>query len=158
MLFFATANKGKSYLGMYARGCVHVICLENAQLTQNAQPFVFIIRQKMREIISMCRRLTISVIFVPMERLIVPYFVPYSRNNPLQDILEGIIAERTRFELVVRNDPYVGLANRWFQPLTHLSWSIMVVAKSDYKDRENYLLCKMYFPEERKILVLPSSV
>ena len=30
-------------------------------------------------------------------------------------------AERTRFELVVRNDPYVGLANRWFQPLTHLS-------------------------------------
>ena len=33
------------------------------------------------------------------------------------------IAERTRFELVVRNDPYVGLANRWFQPLTHLSGS-----------------------------------
>ena len=32
-------------------------------------------------------------------------------------------AERTRFELVVRNDPYVGLANRWFQPLTHLSGS-----------------------------------
>ena len=25
--------------------------------------------------------------------------------------------------LVVRNDPYVGLANRWFQPLTHLSGS-----------------------------------
>lgn len=33
------------------------------------------------------------------------------------------VAERTRFELVVRNDPYVGLANRWFQPLTHLSGS-----------------------------------
>lgn len=30
-------------------------------------------------------------------------------------------AERTRFELVVQNNPYVGLANRWFQPLTHLS-------------------------------------
>ena len=30
-------------------------------------------------------------------------------------------AERTRFELVVRITPYVGLANRWFQPLTHLS-------------------------------------
>ena len=30
-------------------------------------------------------------------------------------------AERTRFELVVRIAPYVGLANRWFQPLTHLS-------------------------------------
>ncbi len=32
-------------------------------------------------------------------------------------------AERTRFELVVRVTPYVGLANRWFQPLTHLSGS-----------------------------------
>ena len=31
------------------------------------------------------------------------------------------LAERTRFELVVRVAPYVGLANRWFQPLTHLS-------------------------------------
>ena len=31
------------------------------------------------------------------------------------------LAERTRFELVVRVTPYVGLANRWFQPLTHLS-------------------------------------
>lgn len=30
-------------------------------------------------------------------------------------------AERTRFELVVQVAPYVGLANRWFQPLTHLS-------------------------------------
>ena len=33
----------------------------------------------------------------------------------------GFIAERTRFELVVEIAPYVGLANRWFQPLTHLS-------------------------------------
>ena len=32
-------------------------------------------------------------------------------------------AERTRFELVVRVTPYVGLANRWFQPPTHLSGS-----------------------------------
>ena len=32
------------------------------------------------------------------------------------------LAERTRFELVVQNYPYVGLANRWFQPLTHLSF------------------------------------
>ena len=30
-------------------------------------------------------------------------------------------AERTRFELVDRIAPIVGLANRWFQPLTHLS-------------------------------------
>ena len=31
------------------------------------------------------------------------------------------MAERTRFELVDRIAPIVGLANRWFQPLTHLS-------------------------------------
>lgn len=31
------------------------------------------------------------------------------------------LAERTRFELVDRIAPIVGLANRWFQPLTHLS-------------------------------------
>ena len=36
-------------------------------------------------------------------------------------LLFGDLAERTRFELVVRVAPYVGLANRWFQPLTHLS-------------------------------------
>ncbi len=30
-------------------------------------------------------------------------------------------AERTRFELVVQNNPYGSLANCWFQPLTHLS-------------------------------------
>ena len=42
-------------------------------------------------------------------------------KNALQTALQGISAERTRFELVVRYNPYVGLANRWFQPLTHLS-------------------------------------
>jgi hypothetical protein len=30
-------------------------------------------------------------------------------------------AERARFELAVEFKPYDGLANRWFQPLTHLS-------------------------------------
>ena len=30
-------------------------------------------------------------------------------------------AERARFELAVEFNPYDGLANRWFQPLTHLS-------------------------------------
>ena len=30
-------------------------------------------------------------------------------------------AERARFELAVEFNPYGGLANRWFQPLTHLS-------------------------------------
>ena len=34
------------------------------------------------------------------------------------------IAERTRFELVEGIAPFVGLANRWFQPLTHLSGSM----------------------------------
>ena len=46
---------------------------------------------------------------------------PKCTKNALQIVLQGISAERTRFELVVRNDPYVGLANRWFQTLTHLS-------------------------------------
>jgi hypothetical protein len=31
------------------------------------------------------------------------------------------VAERGGFEPPVRFDPYGGLANRWFQPLTHLS-------------------------------------
>jgi hypothetical protein len=31
------------------------------------------------------------------------------------------LAERARFELAVEFYPYDGLANRWFQPLTHLS-------------------------------------
>ncbi len=35
-----------------------------------------------------------------------------------------IFAERTRFELVDRIAPVVGLANRWFQPLTHLSFEV----------------------------------
>ena len=34
-------------------------------------------------------------------------------------------AERTRFELVVQNNPYGSLANCWFQPLTHLSGSLL---------------------------------
>jgi hypothetical protein len=28
---------------------------------------------------------------------------------------------RERFELSIHFDAYVGLANRWFQPLTHLT-------------------------------------
>jgi hypothetical protein len=31
------------------------------------------------------------------------------------------MAETARFELAVRFTPYDGLANRWFQPLTHVS-------------------------------------
>ncbi len=50
-----------------------------------------------------------------------------------------ILAERTRFELVDRIAPIVGLANRWFQPLTHLSgvFSFVVgsLPKSDAKLR-----------------------
>ena len=35
-----------------------------------------------------------------------------------------LVAERTRFELVIRVFAYDGLANRWFQPLTHLSGTL----------------------------------
>ena len=33
------------------------------------------------------------------------------------------LAETERFELSVQTYPYDGLANRWFQPLTHVSGS-----------------------------------
>ena len=35
-------------------------------------------------------------------------------------IIKGL-AETERFELSVQMYPYDGLANRWFQPLTHVS-------------------------------------
>ena len=37
-------------------------------------------------------------------------------------IIRGL-AETERFELSVQMYPYDGLANRWFQPLTHVSGS-----------------------------------
>ena len=37
-------------------------------------------------------------------------------------IISGL-AETERFELSVQMYPYDGLANRWFQPLTHVSGS-----------------------------------
>ena len=42
-------------------------------------------------------------------------------KNAFYAIVEGILAEGTRFELVVQNNPYGSLANCWFQPLTHPS-------------------------------------
>ncbi len=46
--------------------------------------------------------------------------VTFTKNGP--EITQShISAEGTRFELVVPIAQYVGLANRWFQPLTHLS-------------------------------------
>ena len=40
-------------------------------------------------------------------------------------------AERARFELAVEFNPYDGLANRWFQPLTHLSIAEKLQAKDN---------------------------
>jgi hypothetical protein len=37
--------------------------------------------------------------------------------------LTSLLAETERFELSVQMYPYDGLANRWFQPLTHVSGS-----------------------------------
>ena len=48
------------------------------------------------------------------------------------------VAERTRFELVDRIAPVVGLANRWFQPLTHLSMMVYV------KERSRSLVVQSY--------------
>ena len=74
---------------------------------------------------------------------------------------EGVLvkncAERTRFELVVRNDPYVGLANRWFQPLTHLSSHLCVgfvsevIPLRDCKDTKNFRIAT---PREIFILLV----
>ncbi len=54
----------------------------------------------------------------PMEALRIKKLRPKPKSFTGHPIF---FAERTRFELVVRITPYVGLANRWFQPLTHLS-------------------------------------
>ena len=52
-------------------------------------------------------------------------FAKRERENSVQVNLTlfslSRFAERTRFELVVENNPYDSLANCWFQPLTHLS-------------------------------------
>ena len=47
--------------------------------------------------------------------------LPKTKKNQAKRLILFILAERTRFELVVAIAHYVGLANRWFQPLTHLS-------------------------------------
>jgi hypothetical protein len=39
----------------------------------------------------------------------------------LNDKINKVFAEKTRFELVVDFYIYDGLANRWFKPLTHFS-------------------------------------
>ena len=54
----------------------------------------------------------------------------YIIKNPCKskvytDFIQSTFAERTRFELVVRVITYGSLANCWFQPLTHLSKSIL---------------------------------
>ncbi len=52
-------------------------------------------------------------------------------KNAFYAIIEGILAEGTRFELVVQNNPYGSLANCWFQPLTHPSG---LKAKETHRD------------------------
>ena len=44
-----------------------------------------------------------------------------NRTALYPEINLNIFAERGGFEPPVQNNPYDGLANRWFQPLTHLS-------------------------------------
>ena len=51
---------------------------------------------------------------------------PWHTQSPTERSSVGLpfVAERTRFELVIRVFAYDGLANRWFQPLTHLSGTL----------------------------------
>ena len=58
-----------------------------------------------------------------------PYFEAY-KHKKLPEDLEAF-AERARFELAVEFNPYDGLANRWFQPLTHLSKAENLKAKDN---------------------------
>ena len=48
-------------------------------------------------------------------------------------------AERGGFEPPVQNDPYDGLANRWFQPLTHLS---KACCRINYYSKFSIFLCQ----------------
>ena len=72
------------------------------------------------------------------------------------------VAERTRFELVVRNDPYVGLANRWFQPLTHLSGSHLAKLRhgGGLQRYEYFLNCKAFTQKRTAVgaVLLPFAV
>jgi hypothetical protein len=43
----------------------------------------------------------------------------------------GLRAERTGFEPAVGFDPYTGLANRRFRPLSHLSWDAIGARQAD---------------------------
>ena len=73
------------------------------------------------------------------------------RSSKLGAVFYSLFAERTRFELVIRVITYDGLANRWFQPLTHLSGTVFHrgyryrSALKEYKDRTNILFHKMFF-------------
>ena len=60
-----------------------------------------------------------------------PLLGPFSNKNASYTTVEGILAEGTRFELVVQNNPYGSLANCWFQPLTHPSG---LKAKETHRD------------------------
>ena len=57
------------------------------------------------------------------ERKVEFYINKDFKKKPYLQIVNTVFvfAEGERFELSVQFDPYDGLANRWFQPLTHPS-------------------------------------
>ena len=72
------------------------------------------------------------------------YKIEIAASQQLAAISLGGFAERTRFELVDRIAPIVGLANRWFQPLTHLSLLWRVCCLSDCKVNTIFFPCKIF--------------
>ena len=50
-----------------------------------------------------------------------------SKTKSHRTLVGRSLAERERFELSVQVSPYDGLANRWFQPLTHLTDSLYYI-------------------------------
>lgn len=67
------------------------------------------------------------------------------RLNCKLSTIQASLAERTRFELVDRIAPIVGLANRWFQPLTHLSIAVAGLCLSDCKVNTFFYFYQIFF-------------
>ncbi|GEM_PF-4986305 len=76
----------------------------------------------------------------------------FYKTKSLESFAESktFYAERTRFELVVRYNPYVGLANRWFQPLTHLSMTSYTnhAARDGRAKLQHFILFPIVFPNK----------
>ena len=64
--------------------------------------------------------------FVPKERFELSNLSALvSKTSVSANSTIRVNAESVRFELTIRTTPYDDLANRWFQPLTQLSFGVL---------------------------------